>query len=935
MMQLREPGLPFGRVSVNMSRRVWISLGIVVLLVLIFGGALARLYTDWLWFGETGYRAIFWTKLATRAKLGLAAGLLFFVIVYSNLWLAQRLAPPVLDRYQQETNRMRLGQLARRGFALLILGLALAASVLVGLETATHWMSYLTFTNATSFNQTDPIFGRDIGFYVFELGFLRYIYGWLLFTFIVAALATAAVHYTDRAIEFLAGMPTFAPHVKAHLSLLFAGALFVKAWGYRLDAFNLLYSPSGVVFGAGYTDVHARLIALKVLSIVAIIAGILALINIYRRGIALPAAAFIILVGTSFILGVLYPAFVQKVYVEPNEIARETKFISNNIQATRRAFNLHGIEERQFPASMTLTAKDIENNRATIKSIRVWDHRPLDKTYTQLQALWQYYDISNIDVDRYVINNELRQVMLAARELSYEAVRLGAGTWVNQHFQYTHGYGAVMSPVNRATREGLPEFFVEDIPPTSSVGIDIRLPQIYFGETTSEYVIVNSQQKEFDYPSAGEPKYTTYAGKGGIPVGSSLPKIAFAWRFGDAKLLLPNPITSRSRLMFRREIRERVETLLPFLLFDPDPYLVIADGKLYWMWDAYTYSRRYPYSTPQEFQGGFGLNYMRNAVKLVIDAYEGTVDCYVFDDTDPLLITYAKIFPGIFKPMSRMPSSLRAHIRYPQLLFETQSHVLLKYHVIAPKVLYAKNDWWDIPREIVETSSEQTPVEPYYMVMKLPGETREELREEFLLMLPFTPVNKDNMIAWMAARCGPEDYGKIVLFSFPKEQLIFGPAQIESRINQDSTISEQLTLWGQIGSRVNRGNQLVIPIEKSILYVKPLYLESETSKIPELKRVIVAYGSEIAMEQTLEQALARVFGGGAPAPEAAAPTTAAPRPPSAAPAAGTTRQLIDRAVSQFERAQELQRKGDWAGYGEEVRRLEQTLKQLQAQSGRQ
>lgn len=908
-----------------MSRkaRMWLFIGSVVLVFLIFGGTLVRLYTDWLWFGEVGYRSVFWTRLVARLQLGVAAGVVFFAIVYSNLFLARRFAPPVLDRYDGNTIRLRAGRFARRGFGLLILVLTLGASILAGLEASTHWLTFQAFIHATDFADADPIFQQNVGFYVFKLGFLRYIYGWLLFTLVVAAIATAAVHYTDRAIEVFAGMPTFAPHVKAHLSVLFAAALFVKAWGYRLDAYNLLYSPTGVVFGAGYTDAHARLIAYQILSVVAVIAGILALVNIYRRGITLPAAALVILLGTSLILGAIYPGFVQQVYVKPNEIARETEYIKHNIRLTRIAFDLDKIEEQNFPALTNLTARDIENNRATINSIRLWDYRPLDKTYSQLQELWQYYKISNVDVDRYRINNELRQVTLAARELSSESARLGAGTWVNQHFQYTHGYGAVMSPVNRATEEGLPDFFVKGLPPRSNVGINVDIPQIYFGEMTTDYVVVRSGEKEFDYPSEDRPTYTRYSGPGGVPIGGYLQRSAFAWRFSDVNLVLKNPITADSRLMFRRHIGERVHTIFPFLLYDPDPYLVISGGKLYWMWDAYTLSQKYPYSTPHEILPGFKGNYIRNAAKVVIDAYDGTVDYYIADDTDPILKTYAKIFPGVFKPMDAMPEDLRAHIRYPELLFQTQSSVLLTYHMRDPQVFYNKGDLWDIPKEIVQTSEEQTPVEPYYVIMRLPGEAE----EQFLLMLPFTPINKDNMIAWMAAKCDPANYGEVVLYQFPKKELIFGPAQIESRINQDPVISPQLTLWSQSGSRVNRGNQLVIPIEQSIIYVKPLYLESETSKIPELKRVIVAYGNQIAMEQTLEASLQRIFGGRA-APREAVPRPAVPAgPPEKAPAPEIQR-LINQAVTQFERAQELQRQGDWAGYGEQVRRLEQTLRQL-------
>ena len=910
-----------------MTRRFWPIVGVIALFLLIFGSSIARFYTDWLWFGEVGYTSVFWITLKTKLALGLIGGAAFFVILFANLWLARRLAPPVTQQYHANVIRARVGTIARKGLTFLIFGSALAASILAGLEASSHWVSYQMYVHASQFPAADPIFGRNIGFYVFQLGFLRYIYGWLMFTIIVTALATAAVHYLDRAIEVLAGMPTFAPHVKAHLSVLFALALLVKAWGYRLDAFNLLYSEAGVVFGAGYTDVHARLVAYQVLSVIAVIAAILALFNIYRRGVTLPAAALVILIGGSFIMGVLYPAGVQFAKVKPDEIRLESPYIKHDIEATRRAFDLDRIELKDFAALTTLTSKDIENNRATINSIRLWDYRPLSKTYGQLQELWQAYNIANVDVDRYTINGEIRQVTLAARELSTEQLdRVTKPTWQNQRLQFTHGYGAVMSPVNRVAGEGLPDFFLSGIPPVSPVGIELNRPQIYYGELATDYVIANTRQAEFDYPHAGDPKYTNYSGKGGIPLDSYLKKLAFSMRFSDINMILPNPITEKSRFMFRREITERVRTIFPFLEYDPDPYLVISQGKMYWMLDAYTVSGMYPYSKPYPV-GGIPINYMRNAVKVVIDAYDGTVDFYTADDKDPVLKTYAAIFPGVFKPLKDMPSDLKEHIRYPELLFTVQANVLLTYHMRDPREFYAKNDRWDIPNEIVETSGEEQPVEPYYVVMKLPGEKE----EEFMMMQPFTPANKDNMIAWMAAKCGPEDYGRRILYQFPKDKWISGPAQIEARINQDPVISQQLSLWNQHGSQVNRGNLLVIPIEKSLIYVEPLYLESETSKIPELKRVIVAYGDRISMEETLDGALSRIFGAGISTVTQVRPPVTGGKP--AVAEKPDVRKLAEQALAEYARAKELQQKGDWAGYGQQLKKLEDTLNRLRAAGG--
>lgn len=916
-----------------MRKGFGVTIGIVAFLLLIFGGTLVTLYTDLLWFGEVGYKSVYWTELISKLQLGVVAGVLFFLIVYLNLWIARKFAPPSLPRYDAGTTRLRMGRVAQKGFGFLILGITLFVSVMVALEASSHWMGYQMFIHATPFGTTDPIFHQDIGFYIFKLGFLQYIYGWIFFALVVAVIATAAVHYTDRAIDFLAGMPTFAPHVKAHLSLLFAAALFVKAWGYRLDAYSLLYSPYGKVFGAGYTDVHARLFALKVLVVVAILAGILALVNINRRGIKLPAAALIILVATSILLGSIYPGIVQQVYVQPNEIARESEYINNNIKATRHAFNIDKISIKDFPATTDLTVQDIKDNSATINSVRLWDYRPLASTFNQLQALGLFYHTENVDVDRYTVKDQEREVMLAARELSIDGLTGGIDSWVNSHFQYTHGYGAIMSPVNEARSDGSPSFFVSDMPVSSPVGIDIDRPQIYFGEKTNDYVVVNSDSKEFDHPTEGGSAYTKYAGKGGIDIGNVLNRMAFALRFADTNLILNNPITAGSRLMFRRNIAERVQTIFPFLLYDHDPYLVISKGKLFWIQDAYTYSDQYPYSTPMDWNDYTSLNYIRNSVKIVIDAYSGSVDYYVSDTSDPMLRTYMKIFPGVFKPMSGMAADLKEHIRYPEDIFNAQSQVMLRYHVQDPQIFYTGSDRWEIPKEITGSSREQNPMESYYVVMTLP----KEQSEEFLLMRPFTPANKNNMSSWMAARCDPKDYGKLVLYLFPTQKLVYGPSQIESRIDQDPTISQKLTLWSQQGSSVNRGNMMVIPIQHSLMYIKPLYLESTTSKIPQLTAVIVAYGDKIEMADTLNEALNAVFGSSEATSQAAPAETSAPtQSGKAAPSAPTTavRKLIDQAFSQYNRAQDAQRKGDWAAYGEQQKQLQQTLKQLKQTSGR-
>lgn len=904
----------------------------ILLLVIIFGGVLSRFYVNWLWFGEVGYRSVFWTQFYSKILLGVVSGALFFAIVYANLWAARKYSPPVTHNPYDESFRSKAGRIANQAFGIVILGASIAVGILVGIEGSTHWMDFQMFANAAEFGQKDPIFNIDLGFYIFKLDFLRYVYGWLMFTLIIAFVGTIFVHYTDKAIDFLSRNIKFAPHVKSHLSILLAAILLVQAFGFRISSYNLLYSQDGVTFGAGYTDTHAHLIAFTILSIVSVIAAILVIINIWKKGIKLPALAIVAIIGTYFILNMIYPAIMQQFFVKPDELRKETAYINHNIKLTRNAYNLDRIQIRNFPKLQPLSLEDINNNRTTINSIRLWDYRPLQSTYTQLQSLWQYYSINNVDVDRYMVNGEYRQVMLGARELSPEAAQTGAGTWVNRHFQYTHGYGAVMSPVNTATEKGLPKFFINDMPPKTSVGINITRPEIYYGEQTNEYIIASSNMEEFNYPSEGKPIYNSYSGSGGFPISGYLQRIAASLAFSDLNLILKNPITSESRLMFRRNIMDRVSNVFPFLMYDNDPYLVISNGKLYWMIDAYTVSKNYPYAEPHEISPRTGyntnyytsLNYIRNSAKIVIDAYDGTVDFYTSDESDPIIKTYAKIFPNVFKPLAEMPADIYRHIRYPEMLFRMQTQMLYDYHMQDPQVFYNKGDRWETPNEIVDISGEESPMEPYYVIMRLPGQTK----EQFLIMRPFTQAQKNNMVAWMGAICDPEDYGKVLLYQFPKDELVYGPAQIEATINQDPVIAPQLSLWNQLGTKVNRGNMIVVPIEKSILYIKPLYLQSDTSKIPELARVVVVYGDKVIMERTLEGALQKVFGGDAGKPQSTSTVSSIPSSVSPIADGQNIKSLINQAVSLFNDAKKSQQSGDWTGYGDKVKQLESTLKRL-------
>ena len=630
------------------------------------------------------------------------------------------------------------------------------------------------------------------------------------------------------------------------------------------------------------------------------------------------AVSLYIVVGFA---GAVIPSLVQKLVVAPNELVKETPFIKHNIAATRQGFALDKIEEREISGDKPITSADISANNLTIKNVRLWDRKPLLSTFSQIQEIRTYYEFAEVDNDRYIIDGEIRQIMLSPRELASDS--LPNKNWINERLTFTHGYGVAAGPVNQVTPEGLPVLFVKDLPPKADVKeLEISRPEIYFGELSNDYVITKTKSREFDYPKGEENVYATYEGKGGVEINSFLRRVFYAVKFQSLKLLLSNDITSESRILYYRTIAERVAKIAPFLTFDQDPYIVIADGKVYWIADAYTTSDRYPYSEPIQLNGGT-INYIRNSVKVVIDAYNGTVVFYQADADDPILKTYAKIFPGTFLPMSEIPKSLVSHLRYPEDIFTLQTAAYSVYHMDDPQIFYNKEDQWEIPDIPSEGEGSSRagaipPMQPRHIIMKLPGEKK----EEYVLMLPFTPRAKDNLSAWMVARNDGKNYGKLLVYRFPKDKLVFGPKQIIGRINQDSEISQQISLWSQGGSQVIQGPLLVIPIEESLLYVRPLYLKAQAGKIPELKRVVVAYENKIAMEETLEEGLARIFGTGATGRQQGAMPARQPILPSQ-----DIQERIQRAVSAYEEALRAQRDGDWARYGEAIKRLGDILKQ--------
>ena len=897
----------------------WIIIGIILLIVIIVG-AIASVYIDLIWFKSVQYVAVFWKILLTKGVVMLFFAAAFFILSFINLSFARRFAPEFqVEISQDEFERPEIQlykslqniQINKK----FVLWFSLIIALFMGFSEGASWEKILIYLNRTSFGITDPIFNKDIGFYMFSLPFWEFVRNWLSFALTLITVVVAAIYIIKRAVKYEYKKLIIETPVKVHLSLLIGFILILKSWQYWLNAFKILYSTRAVIFGAGYADTHATLFALRVLMVLALVCAALFFITARKENWKLPALGLAVLVGVSILLGGIYPTIIQSAVVLPNEGTKERPYILNNIEATRVAYGLEKIKEEEFPVKEEISFEDIEKNDETIRNIRLWDWRPIKQTLKQIQAIRLYYDFNSVDVDRYYFNGNYQQVMVSPRELDKDKIPEQARTWVNEVLTYTHGYGVVVNPVNKISGEGLPELLIKDIPPVSSVNLDITRPEIYYGEITKGYVIVKTKAKEFDYPKGDENVYSTYAGNGGMPVSSLWRRILFSIKFSNMQILLTTNLTPESRIMINRNIQERVKKVAPFLSYDKDPYMVISkEGKLFWIQDAYTISSNYPYSTP--IAGGY-FNYIRNSVKVVIDAYNGTMDFYIIDQKDPVAEVYKNIFPQLFKNFDQMPEDLKQHIRYPKDLFQVQAELYSTYHMMDPDVFYNKEDYWTIPNEIY--AENEIKMEPYYIITKLPGHER----EEFILMTPFTPSTKNNMIAWLAAKNDQPDYGNLIVYKFPKEKLIFGPMQIEARIDQNSEISQQLTLWGQKGSTVIRGNLLVIPIEESIIYVEPLYLRAEMGEIPELKRVIVSNGSDVVIGQNLEEALEKLF-----------VRTFEEREIVITGEEKTLKDLIKEAAGYYESAQKYAQEGNWSKYGEELQKLEQTLKLLEEASER-
>ncbi len=943
------------------KKLIVIGIGIIVALLLWIG---TSIYPDWLWFENLGFSPVFWTMLMGKFGFGLMVWLLLTLIIGVNIYAANRLNPrvgtggafKVADDYVSQFG------LSPAMLKTLVTAFLLFLPIYIASKGSAQWDLLLRYLYQQPFGSTDPVFNRDIGFYLFSLPFYIFIQNGLLILFIVAVPVTMAWYLKNGALKIegdldqAPGTPTSLPkitlaeNVKKHLVFLGGIVVLLLAWAYRLKMFGLLYSDQGPAFGASYTDVHIKILAYKIIVFISIGFAMVLFINAFKLRTKLIWIGAAIWIGVLLGLGTGVPILVQKMIVKPNELAKEAPYIAYNIDFTRKAYNLDKIKVVNFEVKDELTAQDLKQHAVTIQNIRIWDERPLLQTYRQIQAIRLYYDFNNVDVDRYIVDSQYRQIMLAARELVVNKLPPQANTWVNRHLTYTHGYGLAASPVNEVTSEGLPHLFIKDLPPAFKPDLKVVRPEIYYGEKTDAYVLVNTKAQEFDYPKGDKNVYTTYQGKGGIHINSFFRRLLFAIEFFDPQILFTTYLNPESRIMFNRRLHRRTNAIAPFLDYDGDPYLVVSNGKLYWIQDAYTTSAMYPYS--QRSYGNLKkrrLNYIRNSVKVTIDAYNGDVAFYMIDEKDPIIKTYARIFPDLFKPFKEMPAELKAHIRYPKDLFKIQMETYTKYHMEDVQVFYNQEDLWQIPDEVYGDRRQQ--MDPYYIIVKLP----EEQREEFFLMAPFTPSRKDNMIGWLAARCDLPDYGNLLVYKLPKEKLVYGPMQIEARVDQQTEISRELSLWGQRGSRVIRGNLLAIPVGETFIYVEPVYLEaiqeesqmspsgtsqtgsaekpqrasvrvprleeSRAASLPELKRVIVAFGNRLVMEENLDRALNSILGIEMTSEQPTSPVIQQ-RESKGLSSPGST------ALEHYKKAKAYLRNGDWSGYGRELESLEKILKEI-------
>ena len=895
--------------------KVGVLIAILAVLIL-FSPQIAHFATDFLWFDEVGYQSVFLTFTFAKFAVGFVVFLLVFLLSYVTLHFTTKYEPKV----QVEDDTVVNVPDKKGGKRILALVPSLVLGLMAGYLSATAlWQDILLFINQTKAGVIDPVFGRDISFYFFNLSLFETVYA-------LAFLFLAVIFLFNLLMTiYLQGFSKHSFKLMGKRIIYFAVAfVLLLIGGFQLEAANLLYAQDGAVFGAGYTDLHITLPMYHIASLACVLTAICLLVALKKKNAKIAAIGPVVL-AVVLLVGGLAATGVQNFIVQPAEIAKEQPYITNNIQMTNKAYGLEHIKEVEFSGSGTLTATDLQEEMDTIKNIRLIDYRPTSTVYNQLQSMRLYYKFVDVDIDRYDINGSQQQVYLSARELDQSSLDSSAQTWVNKYLKYTHGYGAVVSPVNQVTSQGQPEMWVENIPPNSEVPeLEISRPEIYYGQLTNDYVIVNTKEPEFDYPIGDSNAQSQYEGDAGIPM-NFMNKSLFAMDRANYKILFSNLITSDSKILLNRNILERAEKIAPFLTFDSNPYLVIHDGGLVWVIDAYTSTDKYPYAAKVTNRESifYGENYIRNSVKVTIDAYNGDTNFYIVDESDPLVQSYDKVFPGLFKPFDEMPQNLQQHLKYSPTLFEVQTQIYQQYHMKNPTVFYNKEDVWSIANEIYGSETQQ--MEPYYVNMRLPGSN--EL--EYLLMRPFTPTQKQNMVAWLAARNDDEHYGELVLFKFPKQSTVYGPMQVEARISNDSEISQNLNLWDQQGSSVIRSNLLVIPIKESLLYIEPIYLTmNNENSLPEVVRIVVSYKDQIVMEKTLDDALSKLFGTDF---RTEGVTESTPDEENDTPSSSTVMgydEVVEQIKAAYQNAKTSAQNGNWADYGHYLEQLEKAISQL-------
>jgi uncharacterized protein len=938
-----------GHAKPRRRRWVWLLL-VAVILLFIIGSRGLSIYISALWFGSLGYSAVFWYIFKIKLGLFLVFFALTAVILRAGFWLVARaFGSLAFGRRTVFINQQPVDFSPGRILRPLAWIVSIIAGLIFGFGMRQSWRSFALYFHQTPTGLNDPIFNKPLGFYLFTLPVYDTVSSWVLslsFVVLIAAVIYAVLALSQQGLSNAGDMAKARKTSVAAVSFSIAPWLVVLAWRFVLSRYPYLWGEHQTFSGVNYVEANHLLPAYGWVAIALIIAAVVSLVNaLAMRRVRMLIAAIAIPVVV-YVIGILIiPAYVTNFVVKPNELARETPYITHNITWTRRAFGIDKIEQRNFDVATTVDAVDVQSNRATLDNIRLWDWRALQDTLKQIQAIRTYYDFPDVDVDRYQIGGQGRQVMIAARELNDKKLPESSRNWINEKLIYTHGYGATMNTANGFTPEGMPRFILSNMPTESTAPeIKVARPQIYFGQMTDTNVYVKTKQKEFDFPQGdaeASAAYTSYEGTGGIPVGGGLRRLLLAWSLGDlSKIPFSDDVTSESRVLINRNIKEIVDGLAPFLIYDRDPYTVVgSDGGLYWMIDAYTESSRYPYSKHYQVDQN-QVNYIRNSVKVVIDAYNGTTHFYVFDPQDPVIGAYRSTFPSLFRDARDMPADLRAHIRYPETLMRAQSEVFGLYHIQNPKVFFQQEDVWSVAQQVsVEQDKKQVrPIDPYYVLMQFPGE---QSKPEFALIVPFTPANRNNMIGWVAGRCDGENYGKLLVYDFPKSRLIDGPLQIEARIDQNAQLSSQFTLWNQQGSRVLRGHLLVIPMGKSLLYVEPIYLRSESSPMPELRIVVLATQERLAYGNTFEEAVNNMFGEAAKISPEQKPTEAPPKPgatpqasPSPAPkGAPNLQQLVNRATQEFEEYQRLTSQGKLAEAGKKLEDLKRTLEELKRAGG--